>query len=270
MSMRAYKVISMLRELNLTSYAFSKNVEELHTHIGRFPEFGNTQPFNPEVGDPFSAELSRLLLNTLAAARSLISGQRAILRDVWPKIGKQLSTFEQSEYTKKRLEVFETEEAELLIELLNYSQHQFLPRVDPTTYFSSELPIAEIQFRLDVKPLLEWDSLSARVRTYLEAQGDWIDVLPVIGRYSTSMREFYRWFWLMVEEKTKPDREEYDAHAAEPPPGWNGARWKRRGRAEIRQKRWALGHKSFRGITVDSQGVAVVGDHPWTPIYMRT
>jgi hypothetical protein len=151
--------------------------------------------------------------------------------------------------------------------------------------------MAEIQFRLDVKPLLEWDSLPAKVRTYLEARGDWIDVLPVISRYSTSVREFYRWFWLKVEEKMKTDREEYDAHAAEllawgeevfmspdwrregdgkPPPGWNGARWRRRGLAEIRQKRWALGHKSFRGITVDSQGVAVVGEHPWTSIYMRT
>ena len=27
-----------------------------------------------------------------------------------------------------------------------------------------------------------------------------------------------------------------------------------------------LGHRSFRGIAVDSQGVAEVGSHPWTPI----
>lgn len=107
MAMRPYKVIAMLRELNLTSYAFSKNALELQAHVARFPEIGNTQPFNPDIGDPFNAELSRLLANTLSSAKSLISGQRAILRDVWPKIGKQLSEFEQGEYTKKRVQVWQ-------------------------------------------------------------------------------------------------------------------------------------------------------------------
>jgi hypothetical protein len=48
--------------------------------------------------------------------------------------------------------------------------------------------------------------------------------------------------------------------------GWNGARWRRRSPAEICQRRWRLGHRSFRGITVDSHGVAQVGEYPWTPI----
>lgn len=289
MNMRAFEVIAMLRDLNLTSYAFSKNAQELEAHVARFPEIGNTQPFNPDVCDPFNAELSRLLANTLSSAKSLISGQRAILRDVWPKIGKQLSDFEQGEYTKKRVHVFETDEADLLMELRNYSQHQFLPRLDPTTYFSSGMPMAKLQFRLDVDPLLKWEGLVPKVRKYLEAAGDSIDLLPIISRYSKSVREFYEWFWREVEEKMKPEREEYDAHVAElmawgeevfvapdwiregrePPSNWNGVRWRRRTLAEIRPKRWALGHKSFRGITVDSQGVAEVGDHPWTPIYLR-
>jgi hypothetical protein len=147
MAMRPYKVIAMLRELNLTSYAFSKNAQELQAHIARFPQIGNSQPFNPDVGDPFNVELSRLLGNTLSSAKSLISGQRAILRDVWPKIGKRLSDFEQGEYTEKRVQVIETDEPDLLMELRNYSQHQFLPRLDPTTYFSSGMPIGELQFQ---------------------------------------------------------------------------------------------------------------------------
>jgi hypothetical protein len=198
---RAYKVLAMLRELNLTSYAFSKNALELQAHIERFPLLGNSQPFNPDVGDAFNAELSRLLANTLSSAKSLISGQRAILRDVWPKIGKQLSEFEQGEYTKQRLEVFETEEAELLVELRNYSQHQFLPRLDPTTYWSKGMPMTELQFRLDVEPLLKWDSLVPKVRKYLEDAGDSIDVLPIIARHSKSVREFYEWFWRKVERR---------------------------------------------------------------------
>ena len=99
MEMRPFEVIAMMRDLNLTSYAFSKNAEELQAHIWRYPEIGQSQPFNPDVGDPFGIELARLLANFLASVKSLISGQRAILRDIWPSVGKQLSEFEQGEYT---------------------------------------------------------------------------------------------------------------------------------------------------------------------------
>jgi hypothetical protein len=290
MDMRPFEVVAMLRDLNLTSYAFSKNAEELQAHIWRYPEIGQSQPFNPDVGDPFGIELARLLGNFLASVKSLVSGQRAVLRDVWPKIGGQLSEFEQGEYTAKRLEVFEADQAKLLEELRNYSQHKFLPYLNPAWQVSQTVPMAEFQFRLHVDPLLKWDSLNAQVRTYLEQQGDSIDIAPIISRYTAAVREFYRWFWLKVEEKMKPERVEYDAHVAElmvygeevfltpdwirqpggePPPGWNGARWRRRSLAEIRQRRSKLGHKSFRGISVDSQGVAEVGEHPWTWIDLR-
>lgn len=239
---------------------------------------------------PFGIELARLLANFLASVKSLVSGQRSLLRDIWPKMGKQLSEFESSEYTKKRLAVFEADEAKLLEELRNYSQHKFLPYLNPAWQFSQAMPMAEFQFRLHVEPLLKWDSLNAEVRNYLEQQGDSIDLLPIIGRYTAAVREFYKWFWLKIDEKMKPERVEYDAHVAElmvygeevfltpdwirqpggeQPPDWNGARWRRQSLAEIRERRWALGHRSFRGITVDSQGVAAVGQHPWTPILLR-
>jgi hypothetical protein len=241
------------------------------------------------VGDPFVIELSRLLANTLDSAKSLISGQRTILRDVWPAIGKPLSDFEQGEYTTKRKDVFETDEADLLMELRNYSQHKFLPYLIPTFHYSQEMPIAAFQFRLDVEPLLKWDGLVPRVRKWLENAGDSIDILPIIVRYARSVREFYEWFWLKIDERVEPERQDYDAHVAdlmafgeevflvpdwfrngeEPPDDWNSVRWRRRSLAEIRRKRWALGHRSFRGITVDSHGVAEVGDHPWTPIQLR-
>lgn len=289
-AMRSFEVITTMRDLNLTSYAFSRNAEELQAHILQYPKMGQSQPFNPDVGDPFGIELARLLANFLASVKSLVSGQRAVLRDIWPKIGKQLSEFESGEYTTKRLAVFEADEAKLLEELRNYSQHKFLPYLNPAWQFSQAMPMAEFQFRLHVEPLLKWDSLNAEVRKYLEQQGDSIDLVPIISRYTAAVREFYGWFWAKIDEKVKPERVEYDAHVAElmvfgeevfltpdwirqplgeQPPDWNGVRWRRRALAEIRQRRWALGHKSFRGITVDAHGVSEVGDHPWTPIRLR-
>jgi creatinine amidohydrolase len=44
MEMRPFQVITMLRDLNLTSYAFSKNAEELQAHVLRYPEIGESQP----------------------------------------------------------------------------------------------------------------------------------------------------------------------------------------------------------------------------------
>jgi hypothetical protein len=150
--------------------------------------------------------------------------------------------------------------------------------------------MAQFRFKLHVEPLLKWDKLNADVRAYLEQHGDSIDVQPIIARYTASVREFYEWLWIKVEEEMKPQRVEYDAHAreltaygeevfltpdwvkqpgGEAPPDWNGRRWRVRSLAEIRQRRYALGHKSFRGIVVDSQGIAEVGEHPWTPILLR-
>lgn len=289
--MRAFQVIGMMRDMNLSSYAFKRNAEELHAHVYKYPQIGQTQPFNPNVGDPFGVELARLFANLLASVGSLISGQRSVLRDIWrPKEGNKLSDVEEGEYTEKRLAVFEADEHKLLVELRNYSQHKFLPYLNPAWQFSRAMPMAKFQFRLAIEPLLRWNSLNADVRIYLETRGDSIDLIPIINRYTKSVNEFYRWFWEKIDEKVKPDRVEYDAHVAElmvygeevflapdwirqsggePPPDWNGRRWRRRSLAEIRQRRSKLGHRSFRGIAVDSQGVAEVGEHPWRPIVLR-
>jgi hypothetical protein len=64
------------------------------------------------------------------------------------------------------LAVFEADEAKLLVELRNYSQHKFLPYLNPAWQFSQTMPMAEFQFRLHVAPLLKWDSLTADVRKY--------------------------------------------------------------------------------------------------------
>ena len=49
------------------------------------------------------------------------------------------------------------------------------------------MPMAEFQFRLHVDPLLKWDSLNAQVRTYLEQQGDSIDIARIISRYTAAV-----------------------------------------------------------------------------------
>jgi hypothetical protein len=207
------------RSARVNRAAFGKNAEELQAHILRYPEIGQSQPFNADVGDPFGVELARLFANFLGSVKSLISGQRAILRDLWPSVGKQLSEFEQGDYTAKRLAVFEADEAKLLVELRNYSQHKFLPYLNPAWQFSQMLPMAEFEFRLHVEPLLKWDSLNAEVRTYLEQQGDSIDLQPIIVRYTAAVREFYKWFWLRVDERMKPDRIEYDVQLHQEDPG---------------------------------------------------
>jgi hypothetical protein len=81
MEMRPFEVIAMMRDLNLTSYAFSKNAEELQAHVLRYPEIGQSQPFNPDVGDPFGIELARLLakfarLSEVACFRSASGSTR--------------------------------------------------------------------------------------------------------------------------------------------------------------------------------------------------
>lgn len=94
MAMRPFEV-TLTRDLNLTSYTFSKNAEELQNHISRYPEIGQNQPFNPDVGGPFAIELARGQLPRLGDVTCLrpASGSMQHL----PKIGKQLSEFESGE-----------------------------------------------------------------------------------------------------------------------------------------------------------------------------
>ncbi|BBY75739.1 hypothetical protein MPRF_26380 [Mycolicibacterium parafortuitum] len=291
---RGYELAEQVRMLNFASYAFGGNTTELQNHLSRYPaifQSGQKPPLDPDVGDPFTVELSRLLLNALGAASALISGQRAILRDVWPKVGRDPSEFEQGPYTEKRLELFVEIEAKLIVDLRNYAQHKFLPKLDATTYWSTQIPLGELRFMLSTKPLLEWDRLSAPVREYLKAAGDSVDLLPIYQRYTVSVREFFKWFWLQVEDAMRAERAEIKAHGeelnafaedvflapdwfqngGEPPANWAtiAPRWRRTRKAKIRLKRAEIGHTSVRGIAVDSDGNATVGEHPWTPITTR-
>ena len=53
---------------------------------------------------------------------------------------------ELGEYKKKRLEVFEADEAALLGELRNYSQHKFLPYLAPSFHFHRACPWRSFSF----------------------------------------------------------------------------------------------------------------------------
>jgi hypothetical protein len=102
----------------------------------------------------------------------------------------------------------------VLVELRNYSQHKFLPYLNPAWQFSQMLPMAEFEFRLHVEPLLKWDSLNAEVRTYLEQQGDSIDLQPIIVRYTAAVREFYR---VLAEGRRKNEAGSHRVRRAAPP-----------------------------------------------------
>jgi len=56
------------------------------------------------------------------------------------------------------------------------------------------MPMAEFQFRLEVKPLLKWDKWVGKVRKYSESKANSIDILTIIGRYSKSVRASHEWF----------------------------------------------------------------------------
>jgi site-specific recombinase XerD len=124
------------------------------------------------------------------------------------------------------LAVFEADEAKLLVELRNYSQHKFLPYLNPAWQFSQMLPMAEVQLRLHVEP-------ERRVRTYLEQQGDSIDLQPIIVRYTAAVREFYK--WVLAEVRRKDEAIEYDVQLHQEGPG-----------QRKRNRAWALFFQQLR------------------------
>ena len=147
MEMRPFEVVAMLRDLEPDVLRLQQERRGATGPHMAIPRDWAEPAVQPRRRRPLWYRASATTGQLPRLGELALSGQRAVLRDIWPRVGKQLSEFEQGEYTAKRLAVFEADEAKLLVELRNYSQHQFLPYLNPAWQFSQTMPMAEFQFR---------------------------------------------------------------------------------------------------------------------------
>ncbi|GAC86332.1 hypothetical protein GP2_101_00010, partial [Gordonia paraffinivorans NBRC 108238] len=133
--------------------------------------------------------------------------------------------------------------------------------------------------RSELDKFTKWSSASKR---FLKSQDGDVDFLPLLEKYSQRAREFFQWFWEQIQEAVRIEVEEYylkrsefgywlaeeqakpdfeEGHGGNPIPGTL-----RRNRAKAHAERCEFGTTGWGGITVDSSGVAVVGESDWDPL----
>jgi hypothetical protein len=70
------------------------------------------------------------------------------------------------------------------------------------------MPAAQLvnTLQLDRDKLLRWDSWTGPAKTYLKAQPEHFDLVPVIERYVNAAGQFAAWFWYEINVRTEVRR----------------------------------------------------------------
>lgn len=277
--------------LNRASRLFSTNGVELNNHIARFV---GTMEHVRDLPDDFEHEAVRLFHNYIASVATLRDIQRTTHRKLWPERipekerrddNDRRTVWEAKVYNPKVQELFGDDDIQFLFDLRNCALHHTVPvMVIGTTW--KHTPPAPVQWINNVElkrsELDKFSGWKRPAKRFLKTQEKNVDFLPLLEKYSTRASTFYGWFWEQVkcavqqdvdeylaknaefrlwltEEFAKPDFEE--RHGGNPIPGTF-----RRNRAKAHAERCEFGTTGWGGITVDSSGVAVVGESDWDPL----
>lgn len=276
-----------IRAMNLCSYTMSQNGVELEKHVRQFM---GAPVMQEELSDDFENELVRLLHNFLASVTSLIDAQRVVIRHRWPDEG-QSPKFAQNEYKHSLALHFAPGESEFVVKLRNYCTHRSIVSPGLVTNISWEQggPLVHVNtLTLKRDELLEWDKWGAPARAYLEGQEETFELAPIIERYTSAAREFYKWFWSEMHKHYSIEQAEYVSKAQEyalwrlendnRPEWWDQgpdepAAWRndprgmsRRQRASRRLARYEYGTHRFNAHAIDSSGNVAWIEDDWTPL----
>ncbi|MEW6085972.1 MAG: hypothetical protein AB1607_15375 [Chloroflexota bacterium] len=136
-------------------------------------------------------ELTRLLLNFLASATSLVS----VTRNSVP-IWYQHTDFAK-EYEVKKEKLAKDDECRFIEDLRNYSQHHRLPFARG----KMQLRTNELtgQFVLNRNMLNSWDGW-AKGKTFLKGRNEDVDLESLIDSYYNKILDFHKWIFARIQE----------------------------------------------------------------------
>jgi hypothetical protein len=278
--------------LNRASQIFGKNGLELRDHLAVF--LGTDQHVH-QLDEGFSQETVRLLHNYLASVGSLRDMQRSIHHRLWPQRAEPdnpentKTAWEVNVYNPRTEIMFGDDAIQFLFDLRNFTLHYSVPLVEPATRmtWAHDAPFAQINsIPLRRSELLKYTRWNAASKRLIESINGDIDFVPILERYAILARMFYGWFWrkvraevgIMVDEYVHKSNE-YGLWLAElhampdwtdgegpdnPPMPIPGTMFVNRCRRTL--ARAQHGTAGWRTITVNSAGVAVVGESNWTPL----
>ncbi|MCA4157729.1 hypothetical protein [Priestia megaterium] len=192
-STEGWRITNKIRIFSVSVYTFQKNNEEIEKLLNLYET--NTDMVirimsvdNRKEFEYFLQEVTRLLHNYLAAAKTLIDHTRKLFQDEYK------GTDFEEEYNNKIKELFiNSSVSKFIQDLRNYSLHRTLPITGANLSFNRESGMSH-SVHLAKESLIGWEKWTKKASEYLNNQGDKISLLQLIKEYTEIVIGFQKWF----------------------------------------------------------------------------
>lgn len=192
-----YKAMMQLELLSLNFHVFDANYRQWNGYIASL----NNPRIFMQLWDYKSrtesnlvlAEITRLLLNFLGSATSLVAATRNSV-PIWYK-GTEFA----QEYQAMVDRISSTDDAKFIEGLRNYAQHDRLPFVKEGYDINMQDKSIAMHFVLDRDVLLqgEWKK---KGKEFLLRSGKEIEIRNIIDDYHSKILEFHQWIFTSIQE----------------------------------------------------------------------
>jgi len=213
-AMAEYNVLLRIKALDRSRYVYTRNYSELRKLLEFYSDLEKSLQLwdrkNRDKQDAFHNEVTRLLHNFVASAKSLVDHTRTIYRSLYRSSGQF------PEYQKKIDSSFTHNAVAQFVESLrNYCLHYRTPPVFSEMRYEKTPPLHVSRIKLDVDALKEFSEWKRESREYLAQQTSDIDLLDIIDEYHRLVIEFHDWFVKRQKEIHYKDIQKVDSKKKE-------------------------------------------------------
>jgi hypothetical protein len=192
-------------------YVFQANVAQYKALVARMQDPSLALPIldvsNPQAHDDLLSEAERLLHNILMALSTRIDQQRAFMRRHF-----SVDAIVMGEYVAKIKADFDGYAPGVFLrDLRNYLTHHRLPVAQSRQTFSNQG--FSVTFTLVRQQLQEWPGWKSDARAWLTAQGEQIEIVPVVDGYARIAGAFDRWLSDRIGRKYAAEIRAYNEEA---------------------------------------------------------
>ncbi len=206
-----HRAIALMDYIRRIGYVFQANVAQYNALVARMQDPSFALPIlgvnNSRAHDDLLSEAERLLHNILMALSTRIDQQRAFVRRHFDE-----DTILMGEYVAKVKADFGGYAPSLFLrDLRNYLTHHRLPVAQSRQTFSNQG--FSVTFTLVRQQLQEWPGWKGDARAWLAAQGEQIEIVPVVDGYARIAGAFDKWLYDRVGRKYAAEIRAYNEEA---------------------------------------------------------
>jgi hypothetical protein len=206
-----YRLDLKILGLRNSYYEFEANYRNLTVALDSVGKIENLTTLwaveNHDKLNRLLAEITRLLHNFLARAKTLVDHTRVFKNDMYKS-----KCFEKVYQAKVDRDLVDSPVVSFVQDLRHYVLHKQLPITSAELSFQGgeggTIKDYDSTIKLDVNSLREWDRWKAKSRVYLDALDDKVKIKEVAEQYEAAIRSFYQWFGEQQDQLHRAEFEE--------------------------------------------------------------